>query len=173
MSGAVLWLHSRAGTNRPRRRPTVMRLVPFLVLLAGIAGCASVKTDVLLFGNTPYPPTTEVEILDALPSQPHVRIAMIEARGDVGVSEVEVLARLRDRARQLGADALVRAETREVYQAPVRVYEPYYDPFFYPRRFYPYRYQPFGPPWGSYRWVGGGYHLVVKATAIRYDAVTP
>ena len=151
-----------------------MRLV-LLFLIACSAGCATVKTDVLLLGSTPYPPTTEVEILDALPSRPHVRIAIIEARGDVGVSEVAVLAELRDRARQLGADALVRAETREVYQAPVRVYEPYYDPFFYPRRFspYPYRYQPFGPPWGSYRWVGGGYHLVVKATAIRYEAITP
>jgi hypothetical protein len=89
------------------------------------------------------------------------------------VSEVAVFAQLRERARQLGADAIVHQETREVYQAPVRVYEPYYDPFFYPRRFIPYRYHPFGPPYGAFRMVGGGYYTVVKATAIRYDPAPP
>lgn len=146
-----------------------------MVVLALLAGCATVRTDVLVIDPPhEYPPTTTVAVLTEPPPIPHRRIALLEARGAPGVSETGVLAALRERARALGADALVREAAVERYHPPVPVYEPYYDPFSPLWRLHPWRPHPFGPPYApTPRLVGGGYSVTVKATALRYEAGTP
>ena len=154
--------------------PVTFRLIIALAV-AVLAGCASVATDVTIFDPVhKFAPTENVMILLDYPPQPYVKVALIEARGTLGGSEAELFAEARKRARELGADALVRLEVNAVYQPPVRVYDPAYDFPSYSRYRYPYRpfyYPPYGFPlfpYDSYRWVGGGTVQTLKAVAIKY-----
>lgn len=154
--------------------PVTFRLTIALAL-AALAGCASITTDVTVLDQTQkFAPTENAVILLDYPSQPYVKVALIEAHGGVGGSETELLEEARKRAKALGADALVRLEANSVYQPPVRVYDPAYASPFYSRYRYPYRsfygppfpYSPF--PYDNYRWVGGGNVQILKAVAIKY-----
>lgn len=143
-----------------------------LLLAATLAGCASVTLRVIEADPAVrYPPSANVDVLFERPQRPYVEIATLEAEGDYGVGEAKLLEDMRARARQLGADAIVRTAGEQLYQPPVAVYDPLYDPFFYPRRLY--AFHPFGPPYGGYRWVGGGYYYTARAIAIRYQPVAP
>ena len=141
-----------------------------------VAGCASVATQVTVFDQTrKFAPTEYVAILLEYPAEQYTKLALIEAQGTLGGSEAELLDEARKRARELGADAVVRLEAHAVYQPPVRVYDPAWgDPFYahrYPfRSFYsaPYGSRPY--PFDSYRWVGGGTVQTLKAVAIRLTA---
>lgn len=137
--------------------------VPAAALL--LSACATVSTQVVrLDPAQQYPPTRNVAVLLQKPQRPHVEIALLES---AGTSEAELLNDARDKARALGADAIVKLETERLYHDPVPVYDPWYDPFYLGY----YRYRPFPAypgPWGPYRWVGGGYSYVLKAVAIRY-----
>ena len=132
-----------------------------------LSGCATVATEVVQYNPAvQYPPTSSVEVLLQKPARPHVDIALLEARGG---SEAELLNTVREKARTLGANAIVKLETERVYHQPVPVYDPWFDPFF--GGWGHYRYHPFAPfphPWGPYRYVGGGFSYVLKATAIRF-----
>ena len=47
-----------------------------------------------------------------------------------GTSEADMLNAAREKARELGADAIVKLDTERVYNPPTAVYDPfYYDPF--------------------------------------------
>lgn len=147
---------------------------------ATLAGCASVATEVTLFDPAQkFGPTEHAVILLEYPKQPHVKIALIEAQGSLGGSEAAVLEEARKRAQALGADAVVRLEVQEIYQPPVRVYDPAYPSMFSSRYRYPYRsfYGPpyaFAPyPYDSYRWIGGGNVQSLKAVAIKFTAEHP
>jgi hypothetical protein len=146
------------------------------------AACASVSTQIVELNPTQkYPPTENVEVLLQKPTRPHTQIALIESRG---TSEAELLNDAREKAKVLGADAIVKLETDRIYHEPVPVYDPWYDPFYWP-----YYRRPFGPfyspwgwgpyPWGAYpyayRYVGGYVSYVLKSAAIRYEdtAATP
>ncbi|HYC47659.1 MAG TPA: hypothetical protein VED01_19455 [Burkholderiales bacterium] len=138
-----------------------------LVLCAALAlcACATVSTQIVeLNPAQKYPPTQSVEVLLQKPTRPHVEIALIESHGG---SEAEMLNDAREKARALGADAIVRTEAERQYHPPVAVYDPWFDPFWYG----PYHYRPFPPypyPGGAYRVVGGGYSYLLKVVAIRY-----
>jgi len=148
-----------------------MRVIFLVVLVAVLAGCASVTTRVVEMNPAVrYPPTSNVEVLFEPPQRPYVQIAVLEAEGVFGTGELELLEDMRERARALGADAIVRTESRQWYQPPTAIYDPMYDPFFYPRRYYPY--SPYAAPYGGYRWVGGGYYYTAKATAIKYQPIS-
>jgi hypothetical protein len=130
-----------------------------------VCACAAVTTHVVpLNPAVQYPPTQNVEVLLQKPQRPHVEIALLESRGD---SEAELLNAAREKAKTLGADAIVRLETERVYHPPVAIYDPWYDPFYFGFRHYrPYAWYP--DPWGPYRVVGGGYSYVLKSVAIKY-----
>ncbi|MGZ8196843.1 MAG: hypothetical protein ACXWVP_00705 [Burkholderiales bacterium] len=148
----------------------IFRLVFALAILA-LAGCATVTTHIVeLNPARKYPPTTQVEVLLQKPDRPYIEIALIESSG---ASEAEMLNDAREKARQLGADAIVRTETLSEFHPPVAVYDPWYDPLY--SRWPPYRMMPLYPhPWGSYRVLGGYYTYVLKAVAIKYtNAFTP
>ena len=145
------------------------------VLLAAslaLAACASVRTQIVPLGTPQaYPPTQLVEVLLHKPDRPHTEIALIESKGEVGASEVDLLNDAREKAKALGADAIVRTEIERIYHEPFPVYDPWYDPLFYGY----YRYRPFAPfphPWASpYRFVGGGVSYTLKALAIKYQPI--
>lgn len=150
-----------------------MRSSAVLLAAALLAGCAGVTTRVMeMHPQVRHAPSTHVDVLFEVPQRPHTRIAVLEAEGDYGVPEVRLLEDMRERARELGADAIVRTESREWLQPPAMVYDPMYDPFFLPRRYY-HPFHPWVPPYGGYRWVGGGRYYTAKAIAIRYQPVSP
>lgn len=137
-----------------------------LVLLA--AGCATVSTEVVqLDPARNLAPTQNVEVLFEKPKRPYIEIALLESRGAVGTGEAELLNDAREKAKALGADAIVRVEAERIYHPPVAVYDPWYDPFYWPG----YRFRalpPFPHPWGTYRLIDGGYTYTLKAMAIKY-----
>jgi hypothetical protein len=144
---------------------TIRSLIALFTLL--IAGCATVSTEVVQYNpKTPYPPTQSVEVLLQKPARPYVDVGLIEARGG---SEAELLNTAREKARALGADAIVKLETERVYHEPVPIYDPWYDPFYWGWGFRHRRFAPFPPhPWAPYRYIGGGFSYVLKVAAIRY-----
>jgi hypothetical protein len=131
-----------------------------------LTACATVSTKVVeLDPANKYPPTQRVEVLLQKPARPYVEIALLES---TGTSEADMLNDAREKARQLGADAIVRVGTERAYTPPTAVYDPfYYDPFYwgYHR---PYFYPPPYYPWGGYQVVGGYYSYNMKSIAIRY-----
>ena len=149
-----------------------MKTSPILWIAAALllSACASVNTRIVQFNPAhQFAPTQSVEVLLQKPQRPYVEIALIESSG---VSEVELLNDAREKAKALGADAIVRQETDRIYHEPVAIYDPWYDPFYYGyRRVRPYPF--YGSPWGPYRVVGGGYTYVLKALAIKYGGPPP
>ena len=133
-----------------------------------LAACVTVSTHVVqLDPARTYPPTQNVEVLLEKPQRPFVEIALLESRGAVGTTEAELLNDARDKAKSVGADAIVRVEAQSVYHPPVAVYDPWYDPFYW----HGHRYRmlpPFPHAWGAYRVVEGGYSVNLKALAIKY-----
>jgi hypothetical protein len=135
-----------------------------------LAGCATVVTRVaMLDPAVSLAPTSRVEILLEKPQRPYREIAFLESRGIAGGSEVELLEDAREKARALGADAIVRLELEHTVQPPVVVYEPLFAPFYYG---FPYRRYPMIYPgyFGEYRVVGGGTAYTLRTLAIRYEA---
>ena len=144
----------------------LLRLLIIATVLV-LPACETVSTRVVeLNPAQKYPPTQSVEVLLHKPTRAHTEIALIESRGD---SEAELLNDAREKAKALGADAIVRLETERIYHEPVAVYDPWpwYDPFYWP--YYRRPFPPFHPAWGPYRYVGGYFSYVLKAAAIRYD----
>jgi hypothetical protein len=137
--------------------------------IALLAGCASVSTQVVrLDPAAHYAPTKNVRILLDEPKQPYRKIAIIDARGSIGGSEAELLEEARNKAKTLGADAIVRLAGSTLYEPPIAIYDPWFDPFYYRMAYY----QPFWwypSYYGEYRLVGGGYYHTLKALAIRFE----
>jgi hypothetical protein len=145
---------------------SIFRLFIAAAFLA-LSACATVSTEIVeLSPAQKYPAKapTQVQVLLQKPDRPYVEIAMLESRGE---SEAAMLNDAREKAAQLGADAVLRTQTLTEFHPPMTVYDPWYDPFFwgYPYRMYP-PFYPYG--WGSYRVVGGYNTYVLKAVAIKY-----
>jgi hypothetical protein len=133
------------------------------------SGCATVSTQVVpLDPSLRLAPSQRVEILLEKPRRPYAEIALLESRGIAGGGEAELLEDARLKAREIGADAIVRLEVEKSVQPPVMVYDPIFSPFYYPYPFYrhPYVYPPF---YGEYRLIGGGTVYTLKALAIKYE----
>ena len=148
-------------------------MTPFrlLIVIAALllSACATVSTKVVeLKPELKFPPSQSVEVLLQKPERPHIGLALIES---TGTSEADMLNDAREKARALGADAILRLEAERMYNPPVAVYDPWYDPFYYGwyRPWVP----PYYHPWTSYRVVGGYYSYVLKALAIKYTDKPP
>jgi hypothetical protein len=141
----------------------------FLSLVLLIAGCATVDTQVVRLDPAHrFAPSPRVEILLEKPRRSYTQIALLESHGTVGGSEAELLEDARRKAQQLGADAIVKLESALLYQQPVMVYDPWYDPPYYRYPFRPFYGYPMFP--GEYRLVGGGHYHILKALAIKYES---
>jgi len=156
-------------------RFTFTHALAILFVAAGVAGCASVATQVTVLDPAhKFAPTQDAAILFDYPPEPYTKLALIESQGLVGGTESELLEDARRRATALGDNAVVRLEVKAVYYPPMPVYDPTYPNLFYSPQRYPYRYSGYPPypypllPYDGYRLVGGGEAQMLKAMAIRY-----
>ena len=148
-----------------------MNTLRILICAAALSlgGCAANTRVVQLNPAYQFPPTQSVEILLQKPQRPYVEIALLESEGS---SEADLLNDAREKAKALGADAIIRQDVERIYHQPATVYDPWYDPFYF--GYHRWRGAPFyGDPWGPYRVVGGGYTYVLKALAIKYGGPPP
>src|SRR5690606_5531795 len=76
-----------------------------------LAACTTTTSVVMLDPAAKHPPTASVEILLKPPERPYVEIAKLESRGVAGEPETSVLEDARERARRLGADAIIVQES--------------------------------------------------------------
>jgi hypothetical protein len=147
-----------------------IRFSALCALALMLAACANVSTHVVqLDPSRTFSPTQNVEVLLEKPKRPHTEIGLLESRGGIGVTEAELLNDAREKARALGADAIVRVESEQQYQPPVAIYDPWYDPFYWSYRYHRAYPPPFVQPWAAYRLVGGGYTTTLKTRAIKYQ----
>jgi len=95
-------------SDAPRAGTTRFYAAAFLLASALLGGCAS-QQEVTVQRETPqtFAPTTLVEVLPALPAQGYVRIAVLDAQGQPGTPEAQLLAQLQAKAGALGANAIV------------------------------------------------------------------
>ncbi len=99
-----------------------MRHALLLVLLAlGVSACTTTDA-VRLNESSRYAPSQYVEVLNELPTQPYEVISLLESRGAVGQSLPALLESMRERAKGLGADAIIPTEERSEYREPGFMY---------------------------------------------------
>jgi len=120
----------------------------WLALLAAtlVVACAAPQPDVIRTSTQVYAPTTDVELLEQAPTRAYTEIGVIEAPGEPGALRAQVLAQVRDKARQLGADAVIL--TDQSRRAPTT--------------------QRLNPTTGYYETVGGQLIPAFKGVAIKY-----
>jgi len=85
------------------------RMVSAALGIVLLAACASAPPDLTKLPDAPtYAPAAKLpEVLDRLPASSYTRIAAVDAKGVVGMSPVQLRARILKEAQQLGADAVV------------------------------------------------------------------
>jgi hypothetical protein len=146
-----------------------------LLLTVLLGSCGTTTSVVKLDPARQYPPSANVQILLKPPERAYVEIAKLESRGMVGEPEPEVLADARERARELGADALIVLDVDRTYHPPVVTYD--YDPWppylpWYVDRWYGYGHWPYTPH-AVFGWqpraIPGGNAYTVRSLAIRWQ----
>ncbi|MBC8551112.1 MAG: hypothetical protein H8D23_15820 [Candidatus Brocadiales bacterium] len=120
-----------------------MSILAFVSLV--ILSCTNAGV-ILLDPSKSYPPTINVELLLVEPTRTYEVIAIIEATGSIYNTEVQVMESAREKAKEIGANALYIANNQQRYQAPQQVTN--FD--------------------GSPLTIPGGYTMQIKILAIRY-----
>ena len=142
------------------------RLACLLIITALATSCATVTSEVVpLRPGVALPPTRDVEILLEKPQRPYRELALLESRGWIGDGEAQLWEDAREKARALGADALIRLEVYRTVYPPVAYYDPFLTPYYSP--FYPSPYF-FPSPFPEYRVFPGGAAYTLKTVAISY-----
>ena len=121
-------------------RTSILAIVSLFILSCTSAGV------ILLDPSKSYPPTTNVELLLIEPTRPYEIIAIIEAEGVYGISTTQMMEKAREKAREIGANALFVADNQEKYNPPQQVTN--FD--------------------GTPLTIPGGYTTQIKILAIRY-----
>jgi hypothetical protein len=121
------------------------RAVSLLAVLV-LSGCATTSA-VMLEGAHSYPSTNNVQILTEPPNRPFKQIAMLEATGPVGTSMPDLLASMKQKAAEVGADAVIPTENASFQQQSGIMYNPWL---------------------GGYQTIGGGTVPVIRGIAIKY-----
>jgi len=78
----------------------------FICLTLLLNACVSSQVA-MLDSSKSYPPTSHVEILLEKPTKQYKQIAIIEARGAEGHTDTQLLNSLVDKAKSIGADAII------------------------------------------------------------------
>ena len=87
------------------RPPLAATLLAALIL---VAGCTPSQPEFVRPDGAPtFAPTQFVEMLDAPPSRPYDAIGVIEVTGEAGAPRTQVLAQIRTRAQEIGANAVI------------------------------------------------------------------
>jgi len=96
-------------------RTSILAIVSLFILSCTSAGV------ILLDPSKSYPPTTNVELLLIEPTRPYEIIAIIEAEGVYGISTTQMMEKAREKAREIGANALFVTDNKEKYYTPQQV----------------------------------------------------
>lgn len=89
------------------------RLAGALALV--LAACAAPQPEVTRApGSAVYPPTQFVELLEQSPTRAYQEIGTIDAPGEPGQLRAQVLAQIRSKAQQMGADAVILTDLSRV-----------------------------------------------------------
>ena len=89
-----------------------------------VNSCVSSKA-VMRDESVKFPKSRFVEILDKKPKEPHVVIATLETKGGMGVSLPEILQDMRNKAKEIGADAIIPTRDVSEYKSPGIIYNPW------------------------------------------------
>ena len=122
-----------------------MRILVLVFLALCVLSCAS-SGVILLDPSKTYPPTTTVELLLVEPTRAYEIIAIINAAGSIYNTEAQIMESAREKAKEIGANALFIASNQQRFQAPQQVTN--FD--------------------GSPLTIPGGYTTQIKILAIRY-----
>lgn len=94
-----------------RRVVKIGGLWPALVLVMALAGCASTpSTPVHVVSEQPhltYSPTRYVSVLYNKPTRPYRVLATLRVQGQAGTSVEQLIGALSEKARSLGANAII------------------------------------------------------------------
>ena len=112
-----------------------------LLLALHLAGCASQPSP----GTASPASASTIEVLTSMPAQPYETLGVLEDRDLPGTPASQVIARLVEQARRLGADAVILENRSERVPGQQR----------------------FDPATGQYVTEGGGVAPNFRATAIR------
>ncbi len=73
-----------------------------------LAACAPAQPEFVRAAGAPtYPPTQYVDMLEQPPTRPYIELATIDVPGEPAANRVQVLAQIRTKAQQIGADAVI------------------------------------------------------------------
>lgn len=116
-----------------------------LAVVCLLPGCAT--TSAVMLGTNTYAPTDYVEVLTEAPEKPFDKIAMLETRAPSGTAMTYLINSLKQKAANLGADAVVITEDASEHQPQGVMYNPWL---------------------GGYQTTGGGTLPIIRGLAIKY-----
>jgi hypothetical protein len=79
----------------------------------------------MLYESAKYPATTSVAILSAAPDRPCKAIAILETTGPVNTPLPDLLESMRQKAKDIGADAIIPTQEASQRQARNNLYVPW------------------------------------------------
>jgi hypothetical protein len=99
-----------------------VRLAILLLSIVAFQGCTPSQPEIVRpTGGTTYPPTQFVDLLETAPTRSYVEIGTIDAPGEPGALRTQVLAQIRSRAQQIGADAVILQDLSRTAPATPRL----------------------------------------------------
>ncbi len=101
-----------------------MRSFLLFALLLAIDGCATTRV-VMFYESDKYPATTSVDILSVAPDKPCKAIAILETTGPVNTPLTDLLESMRQKAKDIGADAIIPTQDASQRQVQSRLYVPW------------------------------------------------
>lgn len=117
-------------------------------LLISVLLSACAQTSAIMLDNTAtYPPSDKVEILMTPPSRPYAEIAVLETAAPVGTPLTDLLENMRQKAKALGADAVIPTQDASE-RTPQQLF--------------------FNPWLGGYQTLGGQTAPRIRGLAIKY-----
>ena len=125
----------------------ITRLTSLLFMMSSLCACAPSPPEVVQPAGTPtYPPTQYVEVLQSSPARAYQELGVINVTGDPGSFRSQVLAQVVERARLLGADAVILQDLSRTTPVSTRL----------------------NPTTGTYEPTGGQLIPAFKGVAIKY-----
>ncbi len=80
----------------------------FIATALSLVACAAPQPDVArATPSSTYAPTANVQLLEQPPTRPYTEIGTIDEPGEPGALRAQVLAQILEKARQMGADAVI------------------------------------------------------------------
>jgi hypothetical protein len=102
----------------------LIRTFGLCTLLLVFNGCTTTRV-VMFYESDKYPPTKSVDILSAAPDKPCKAIAILETTGPSNASLPDLLESMRQKAKDIGADAIIPTQDASQRQVRGRLYVPW------------------------------------------------